>query len=128
MKILVAAVLIICLGTILALSYTLPRATLTPAERTQAMGACTQCHGGDDGREGDDFEEGGDIHQIHSNADCSTCHAGATGLKTADSASVVLKWVGIGLVGVVAAGVALNYVVARSRLKGREDGDGRQND
>jgi hypothetical protein len=127
MKVLVAAVLIICLGTILALSYTLPRTSLTPAERAQATGACTQCHGGDDGREGDD-SEGGDIHQIHSNADCSTCHAGATGLKTADSASVVLKWVGIGLVGVVAAGVALNYVVARSRLKGREDGDGRQND
>jgi hypothetical protein len=127
MKVLVAAVLIICLGTILALSYTLPRTSLTPAERAQATGACTQCHGGDDGREGDD-SEGGDIHQIHSNADCSTCHAGATGLNTADSASKTLKWVGIGLVGVVAAGMALNYVVARSRLKGRGEDDGRQND
>jgi hypothetical protein len=127
MKVLVAAVLIICLGVILALSYTLPRTTLTPAERTQAMGACTQCHGGENGGEGRD-SEGGDIHQIHSNADCSTCHAGATGLKTADSASKTLKWVGIGLVGVVAAGTALNYVVARSRLKGREEDGGRQND
>jgi hypothetical protein len=125
MKVLVAAVLIICLGTILTLSYTLPRTTLTPAERTQAKGACTQCHGGDDGWEGDD-SEGGDIHQIHSNADCSTCHAGATGLKTADTASKALKWAGIGLAGVVVAGMALNYVVVRSRPKGREEGDGRQ--
>jgi hypothetical protein len=127
MKVLVAAVVIICLGAILAISYTLPRTTLTPAERTQAMGACTQCHGGENGREGDDLE-GGDVHRIHSNADCSTCHAGATGLKTADSASKTLKWVSIGFVGVVAAGMALNYVVVRSRLKGREEGDGRQDD
>lgn len=127
MKVLVAAVLIICLGTILTLSYTLPRTTLTPAERTQAKGACTQCHGGDDGWERDD-SEGGDIHQIHGNADCSTCHAGANGLKTADTASKALKWAGVGLVGIVAAGMALNYLVVRIRPKGGEEGDGRQND
>src|SRR5512136_220573 len=125
MKVLVAAVIIICLGTILALSYTLPRTTLTPSERTQAEGACTQCHGGEEAPGGDDFE-GGDVHQIHSTADCSTCHAGATGLKTADTASKALKWAGIGLAGVVVAGMALNYVVVRSRQKGREEGDDRQ--
>lgn len=127
MKVLVTAVVIICLGVIMALSYTLPRTSLTPTERTQALGACTKCHGEENSREGDDFE-GGDVHQIHSSADCSTCHAGATGLKTADSASQTLKWVGIGFVGVVVAGVALNYAVARSRLKGREVDDGKQDD
>ena len=125
MKVLVAAVVIICLGTILALSYTLPRTTLTPAERAQAMAACSKCHGEENGREGDD-SEGGDIHQIHSNADCSTCHAGAAGLKTADTASKALKWTGIGLAGLVVAGMALNYVVVRIRPKGREEGDGGQ--
>jgi hypothetical protein len=39
-----------------------------------------------------------------------------------------LKWVGIGFVGVVIAGMALNYVVARGRLKGQEDDDGRPDD
>ena len=125
MKILVAAVLVVCLGTILALSYTLPRTTLTPAERSQAMSACAKCHGGEDGREVGD-SEGGDVHQIHANADCSTCHGDAAGMKTADAASKALKWVGIGLVGAVVAGVALNYMVARSRMKSREVDDGRQ--
>ena len=125
MKVLVAAVLVICLSTILALSYTLPRTTLTPSERAQALGACTKCHGAEDDGEADD-SEGGGIHQIHSTADCSTCHAGTTGLKTADTASKALKWAGIGLAGVVVAGMGLNYVVVRSRPKSREEGDGRQ--
>jgi hypothetical protein len=49
-------------------------------------------------------------------------------MKTADRASRTLKWVGIGFVGVVVAGMALNYLVARVRLKGEGVDDGRQDD
>jgi len=127
MKILAAVVLMICLGAIVAVSYTLPRTRLTPAERAQVMGACTKCHGGHDDLEGDNFGAG-HVHQIHGTVDCSTCHSGASGLKTADRASKTLKWVGIGFVGVVVVGISLNYVVARRRLKGQEVDDGRQDD
>ena len=127
MRILAAVVLIICLVAIVVISYTVPRTRLTPAERAQALGACTQCHGRDDGREDDDFE-GDDVHQIHGTVDCSTCHSSVSGMQMADTASKTLKWVGIGFVGVVVAGMALNYVVARGRLKGQEDDDGRPDD
>jgi ABC-type Fe3+ transport system permease subunit len=127
MRILAAVVLIICLVAILVISYTVPRTRLTPAERAQAVGACTQCHGFDDDREGGDFE-GGDVHQIHGTVDCLTCHSSVSGMKTADTASKTLKWVGIGFVSVVVAGMALNYVVVRGRLKGQEVDDGKPDD
>ena len=39
MRILAAVVLIICLVSIVVISYTVPRTRLTPAERAQALGA-----------------------------------------------------------------------------------------
>jgi Ca2+/Na+ antiporter len=137
MKVMTTVGVVIALA-LLAYAYTLPsrHVPLQPALQQSlmlsfhvaaAMVAYTQCHGRDDGREDDAFE-GGDVHQIHGTVDCSTCHSSVSGMQMADTASKTLKWVGIGFVGVVVAGMALNYVVARGRLNGPEVDDGKPDD
>ena len=84
--------------------------------------ACATCHSVPV------FTSAADVHQIHANEDCVTCHVDASGLETADKAHDILQWAGIGIVAAALAGFALNAVVARVRLAGREGGDGKTND
>ncbi|OGO01636.1 MAG: hypothetical protein A2Y59_04075 [Chloroflexi bacterium RBG_13_52_14] len=84
--------------------------------------ACANCHSVPV------YTSAGDVHQIHANEDCVTCHSDASGLETADKAHDILQWTGIGIVAAAAAGLVLNYAVARVRLAGRKGGDGKTND
>jgi hypothetical protein len=119
MKILVAAVLIICGAAIIAASHSMSRITLSTDERAQIAEACTKCHRDSDNLEGDEGQAG-EVHRIHANAECVTCHTSTSGLKTANKAHDTLQWAGIGIVAVTLAGIALNFVVARKRLADQE--------
>lgn len=130
MKILAAVVLIICGVAIIVASRSIHQTTLSTSERTQVKQACAKCHGDSNGFEGDDNQAGGfkvsEIHRIHANAGCITCHSNATGLKTADKAHATLQWAGIGIVAMTLAGIVLNFIVTRRRLPGPEDPDEQQ--
>ena len=130
MKILAAVVLIICGVAIIVASHSMHRTTLSTNERTQVVQACAKCHGDSNGFEGDENQAGdvkvSEVHRIHANAGCITCHSSASGLKTADKAHDTLQWAGIGIVAITLAGIVLNFIVARRRLPGSKNPDEQQ--
>jgi hypothetical protein len=62
------------------------------------------------------YSNAASVHDAHSTTACITCHSDAAGLVTADRAQNVLRWVGIGLAGLVVAGLVLNFIIAKLRL------------
>jgi hypothetical protein len=124
MKILAAIVLIICGVAIIVASHSMHRTTLSESERTQVKLACSNCHDGSNDLGGDDNQAGGfnvsEIHKIHTNAGCITCHSSSSGLKTADKAHSTSQWAGIGIVALTLAGIVLNFIVVRRRSAGTE--------
>jgi len=120
--ILVASIVLIFVAAVMAVGYSNNKTALTTDERAQAREACAKCH-----RNPDNLADASVVHQVHQNADCITCHADARGLKTADQAHNILQWAGIGIAAVTVAGLALNFIVAKKRLKNRDAENGKPN-
>ncbi|MFC1925059.1 cytochrome c3 family protein [Chloroflexota bacterium] len=64
------------------------------------------------------------VHSIHANADCQDCHVGTTGLKTADQAHDILRWIGIGGAGLLVIFLGINFFILRLRIGKKENGNG----
>jgi len=120
--------IIVIVGVTIALSRTVSDKNLTAAELDGINQSCIECHRNDltDGSmhgvhvELDCFFCHDNSHKVHASEDCKSCHAGTAGLKTADRAYDTLKWVGIGVAGLVVATLAFNLIVSRHRLRKRE--------
>jgi hypothetical protein len=127
MTILAAVFIFVAVVLTIALSNTVSDKSLTAVEQDQINQTCISCHADDlkgSGVHGIHVEVAcfpchDSSHTVHANADCQDCHAGTTGLKTADRAYDTLKWVGIGSAGLVALMIALNLYVSRRRMRNR---------
>jgi hypothetical protein len=73
--------------------------------------ACQDCHGTPQ------YTQVIDMHDAHGGQECLVCHDNINSLSTANRAREALKWAGTGLVGLVIAGIAVNFAVAKIRLR-----------
>ncbi|MCP4608609.1 MAG: hypothetical protein GY845_07835 [Planctomycetes bacterium] len=113
MKILIAVFILICIAAIVVTSYIMDSTTLSSEETGQVSDSCGNCHSNPDRLKDDN------AHRQHQNADCATCHIGASGLEAADNAHDTMEWIGIGIVALTVAGLGLNYTIVRKKLKSR---------
>jgi len=122
MKIFVAVFILICIAAIVVVGYIVDSATLSPEETDQVSDSCGNCH-----RNPNRLTDH-NVHRQHQNADCATCHIGASGLETADNTHDTMEWIGIAIVAVTVAGLGLNYTIVRKKLKSREKDNGKADD
>lgn len=118
MRTFLTVIMVMTIFFCVAVSCSSDDGALSPEEMELVDRQCFRCHRNADRLSRDD------VHEIHANADCVTCHVGERGLESADRAHDVLEWVGIGLVALVVTGIGLNYAVTRRRISSRETGSG----
>jgi len=128
LKVLISIAIIGAIVATVALAHVIDKTSLSAQEQDQIIRECAGCHNEslfrDDGVHGIhdaisclSCHDG--MHQIHTSTKCQACHAGTAGLKTADEAHNVLQWVGIGCAGLLTGGLALNFGIARRRIRKR---------
>jgi len=121
-----ASILIIVVVVVtIVLSNSVSHVSLTVQEKELITHACADCHDDIDLEnvslhsihEGTScFSCHVNVHPIHTNSECYDCHAGATGLKVADQAHDILKWLAVGGMGILVISLTVNLLVARRRL------------
>jgi len=130
-RLLIPAVIIVIAAVIvpIALRNSFSNRTLTAPEQEQVVQACAGCHDENElasislhgmHEETLCFSCHESSHSIHANADCQDCHAGTTGLKTADQAHDVLQWVGIGVAGLLVLSLFINLFIVGLRMRTKE--------
>jgi hypothetical protein len=72
MRILVASIIILIIGGIIAAAYTTHRTTLSAAELQQVKETCIECH------RVPVIRSANSVHSAHQNVQCATCHTVTT--------------------------------------------------
>jgi len=128
-----AILIVIAVVVTTALSHSVSNMSLSAQEEDLVIESCADCHSESElarvqvhisHEEISCLSCHESMHSIHANADCQDCHAGTTGLKTADQAHVVLQWVGIGGAGLLVISLITNFFIVRLRAGKKEKGNG----
>ena len=90
-----AIIILVVVAIVVVVYCCADRVDLSSDERTNIANACSRCHRNPERLD----HNAGTVHNIHTSADCMTCHVGSEGLETADNAHDIIEWVGIGIAG-----------------------------
>lgn len=72
---------------------------------------CARCHGVPK------YSSVAQMHDAHSGANCAVCHKSENGLKIATGVHTFIRIVGIALIALGVVGLAVNFIIAKIRLK-----------
>lgn len=112
-KLLISVVIIAGVASLVGIYYSVDQVNLSSGERDNIADACNQCHRNPERLS----HNASKVHNLHTSADCMSCHVGTDGLKTADNAHDIIEWVGIGMAGATILGLGANYFIARNRIR-----------
>lgn len=114
MRILIAVLIIISVGTILIANYAFNDRSLNSTELEQVKTNCLKCH-----RAPPVYPHVTFVHNKHSALECVVCHGQENGLETMENIQLSLRWAGLGVTALGLVGILVNYIVMKSR-KGKQ--------
>lgn len=82
-------------------------------EREALQDSCGRCHGHPERLPRDSYL----VHGEHTAAECQTCHIGDATLESAHEARGAIRWVALGAVALMVAGLGINYVIVTGRTR-----------
>ncbi len=99
-------------GIVLTANLLIDNRTMSPPQLAKVTTVCLQCHS--------DVPKYDTVLALHNKKaafNCSRCHSDNSGLKTTDKIHDGLKWLGIGTVLVVLAGITTSLLIVNRRNK-----------
>ncbi len=110
MRILIAVLIIISVGTILIADYAFDDRSLKSTELEQVKTNCLKCHRAPPGYPHVTF-----VHNKHAALQCVVCHGQENGLETMANMQRSLRWAGLGVTVLGLVGILVNYIVMKTR-------------
>ncbi len=106
MRIKAAILILFVVGIVLTANLLIDNRTMSPPQLAKVTTVCVQCHGAVP-----EYDTVLALHDKKASFNCSRCHSDIKALKTTDKLHDGLKWLGIGTVLIVLAGITTSLLI-----------------